>query len=76
MNPHQKAAHGLHKHFAMFARNGRWGTCVACPCDGHYNKIPELCEFTDRYDHHLKLEDLLFQFNHTVKEHEKAKESV
>ncbi len=31
---------------------GRWGTCSGCPRDIPY-KRPDLCQFTDRYDHHI-----------------------
>lgn len=47
----------LAPHYEMFARNGRWGTCSGCPLvDGR--KFPERCAFTDRYDHHLTVNDL------------------
>lgn len=52
----------LKKHFAMFARNDRWGTCVDCPQDGNGDKLPELCQHTSRYDHCLTIDGLAGQF--------------
>lgn len=38
---------------ALSKRNGRWGTCAACPrVEGAV--FPERCEFTGRYDHQLQ----------------------
>lgn len=42
----------------MFARNGRWGTCVDCPKDSRNNIYPEFCQNTARYDHHLDMNEL------------------
>lgn len=39
--------------WSMFLRNGRWGTCCDCPTSNDNQKFPELCENTDRSDHHL-----------------------
>lgn len=49
--------------FAMFSRNDRWGTCVACPRDSNGNAYPEFCAFTDRYDHHQTLDYLVDAYN-------------
>lgn len=46
-----------HSRAELIARNGRWGTCGACPRD-HMGKVfPERCDYTDRYDHNLKPQD-------------------
>lgn len=47
----------------IFARLERWGTCSGCPVDGDGKVLPELCEFTDRYDHQLTLDQLHDQYN-------------
>lgn len=42
-----------HSRDALSKRNGRWGTCAACPrVEGAV--FPEQCEFTSRYDHQLQ----------------------
>lgn len=45
-------------HLRMFARNGRWGTCVDCPRDSEHNAYPEFCKNTERYDHQLDMKGL------------------
>lgn len=57
----------LKQRFVQFSRNGRWGTCSGCPYDGNGIVMPELCTFTDRYDHNLDLDALVFQFKHYEK---------
>lgn len=59
----------MKKHFHMFARNGRWGTCGGCPEDGDGNTMPELCTDTLRYDHNLTIESLVEQHNIWLKEY-------
>lgn len=49
------------KHLVMYARNGRWGTCASCPRDGDGRELPELCEYTERYDHLLAIDSLAEQ---------------
>ena len=49
--------------FEMFLRNERWGTCVACPTDADGRKLPELCRYTDRYDHRLTLAQLIKRYD-------------
>jgi len=44
--------------FRQFSRNGRWGTCVACPRDRERHAYPEYCEHAQRYDHQLTAEEL------------------
>ena len=44
--------------FRQFARNGRWGTCASCPRDSENHAYPEFCQFTERYDHNLDVDDL------------------
>lgn len=46
-----------HSRAELIARNGRWGTCGACPRDAKGNVFPERCDYTDRYDHNLKPQD-------------------
>ncbi len=53
--------------FAQFARNGRWGTCAACPRDSSGSVYPEFCDEFERSDHQLTLESLTSQFNEAVK---------
>lgn len=43
-----------HNAAELVRRNGRWGTCVACPRDKLGKVYPEECAFTERYDHNLK----------------------
>lgn len=43
---------------AQLSRNGRWGTCVACPKAGDGTVLPELCKNTKRYDHRLTMKAL------------------
>lgn len=42
-----------HSRAELIARNGRWGTCGACPRDMLGKVFPERCQFTDRYDHNI-----------------------
>lgn len=51
----------MKKHFVMFSRNGRWGTCGGCPTDSNGNIYPEFCRDTARYDHQLPVESLAVQ---------------
>lgn len=44
--------------FLQFSRNGRWGTCAACPRDSNGHAYPEFCYFTERYDHQLDVDEL------------------
>ena len=44
--------------------NERWGTCVDCPRDSEGHPHPEMCAFTDRYDHHLNLDSLVAQYKY------------
>jgi len=44
--------------FIQISRNGRWGTCVACPRDSNGHAYPEFCEYTDRYDYLLTVDYL------------------
>ncbi len=37
----------------QIARNGRWGTCAACPRTSAGEVYPEFCTYSDRYDHQL-----------------------
>lgn len=53
----------LSERFLQFSRNGRWGTCAGCPRDGHGHILPELCSYTERYDHNLNVDSLAEQFN-------------
>lgn len=57
-----RAGQALSKVFDQMGRNGRWGSCVACP-ESAGKKYPEFCEFTTRHDHRLTIEDLTFTFN-------------
>ncbi len=59
--------------FELFARNGRWGTCCDCPYDGNGRILPELCRFTERYDHNLILDDLVWQHKNYIKEYDRIK---
>lgn len=57
---HAKRVHAQFRDdFVQFARNRRWGTCVACPKDNDGNKFPERCGFTERHDHQLDFEELV-----------------
>jgi hypothetical protein len=53
--------------FVMFGRNGRWGTCASCPRDVNGNVYPEMCEYTERYDHNLTLGSLVEQYENSKK---------
>lgn len=74
MDPRAHAVAELRSAFADFSRNGRWGTCGACPCDGYGRKLPELCAFTDRDDHQLDVDALARRFKQEVADFEQAKE--
>jgi hypothetical protein len=50
------------KHFEMFSRNERWGTCVDCPRTTDGKIFPEFCQFTDRLDHQLNIDELARTF--------------
>lgn len=65
-DPRAHAAAELRSELADFSRNGRWGTCGACPCDGYGRKLPELCEFTERADHQLDVDALVGRFKREV----------
>ena len=52
------AAHQNRVPWRCFSRNGRWGTCAACPRAFDGEVFPEFCEHTDRYDHQLTLTSL------------------
>ena len=41
-----------HDGWNLMLRNGRWGTCVACPRD-RQGVHPELCIYTSRHDHNI-----------------------
>jgi hypothetical protein len=60
--------------FRQFARNGRWGTCGACPRDGRGDAYPEYCQFTNRYDHQIDVKSLGEQFENDLREHKKRAE--
>lgn len=45
---------GHHDRDALLARNGRWGTCGACPRGEGGHVEPERCEYTSRSDHNIK----------------------
>lgn len=68
-----KAANKLKPRFDMFARIGRWGTCVDCPCDNLGVYYPELCVHTDRGDHHLGMKDLAESYMNEVSRQEALK---
>lgn len=72
-DPRAHAVAELRSAFADFSRNGRWGTCAACPCDGYGRKLPELCSFTDRGDHQLDIDGLSQRFKAHVTEFSKMK---
>ena len=44
--------------FRQASRNGRWGSCVACPQDSNGHEYPEFCVYTNRYDHQLTINEL------------------
>lgn len=48
----------LREALRIFARCGRWGTCVGCPRDGEDHVYPEFCAYTKRYDHQLTIDEL------------------
>lgn len=52
----------MRDHFRCFARNGRWGTCVDCPRDSEGAIYPEFCQYTERYDHLLSVDQLADTF--------------
>lgn len=57
--PKPKISPQMRESFVHFSRNGRWGTCSACPIDALGYAYPEFCEYTDRYDHQLTIEKLV-----------------
>jgi hypothetical protein len=63
-----EAVRSLSDDFRQFSRNGRWGTCAGCPRDENNHAYPEFCQSTDRYDHHLTIEQLSESFNRNLKE--------
>lgn len=65
-DPRAHAVAELRSAFADFARNGRWGTCEICPCDGYGRKLPELCAFTEREDHQADIDALATSFKREV----------
>lgn len=65
-DPRAHAVAELKGAFADFSRNGRWGTCGACPQDGYGRTLPELCEFTDRHDHQHDIDGLSRAFKQEV----------
>lgn len=74
-DPRAHAVAELRSAFADFSRNGRWGTCGACPCDGYGRKLPELCEYTERGDHQLDIDELTRRFKDEVAAFEKIQTS-
>ena len=73
-DPRAHAVAKLRCAFSDFSRNGRWGTCSECPCDGYGRKLPELCESTDRGDHQCDIDGLARLFKIEVSEFERMKE--
>ena len=71
-DPRAHAVAELRSAFADFSRNGRWGTCGGCPCDGYGRKLPELCDFTDRGDHQFDIDALVRLFKNEVSKAECA----
>lgn len=71
-DPRAHAAAELRGPLADFSRNGRWGTCGSCPCDGYGRKLPELCSFTARHDHQLDVDALTSRFKREVAVFEQA----
>lgn len=48
----------VRRHVKAYNRNGRWGTCGACP--GTFSDIePEKCRFTKGHDHQLDAASLI-----------------
>jgi len=70
-DPRTHAVAELRSAFADFSRNGRWGTCDGCPCDGYGRKLPELCEASDRDDHQFDIDTLTARFKAEVASFEK-----
>ena len=69
MTEKQKKMHNsLLDHFKQFMRNGRWGTCASCPRDNQNHAYPEFCEYTDRYDHQLTLDELTESYKSYMKD--------
>jgi len=66
-NPPQTfVAPDIAERFVMFARNGRWGTCVDCPHDVNGRYYPEFCVHTDRYDHKIGIDQLVVDHKNYV----------
>lgn len=59
---HKDSMKHLRSLFEQFIRNGVCGTCVSCPIvdDKH---LPELCVYSDRYDHNISLDEIVSQYN-------------
>lgn len=53
----------MRENFRHFARNERWGDCVACPRDSEGNSYPEFCPFTQRGDHQQTLAELVTSYH-------------
>ena len=64
----KKAHQQLASAFEAFARNGRWGTCSGCPQDGAGRVLPELCVYTQRYDHQLTFDALADTYRRYAKD--------
>lgn len=47
----------------QIARTGRWGTCRECPRGDAGRRFPEICDHTDRSDHHRSLDELTELYN-------------
>lgn len=48
----------LRDSFRQFSRNEKWGSCGSCPRDSEFNAYPEFCQYYDRYDHQLTIDEL------------------
>ncbi len=60
---HNEAMQEMGKHFRVFTRIGRWGSCGDCPTDGRGDYYPEFCINTHRcFDHDLSLASLVKQY--------------
>lgn len=67
---------GLADAFRQFSRNGRWGTCGACPRDSEKHVYPEFCPETDRYDHWLSAQGLADQFERSLEKELDARDGT
>ena len=52
--------------FVQFSRNGRWGTCGACPRDSNNAVYPEFCKDTDRHHHQLDVDELARSYKKAI----------